>query len=125
MFPQPTNLPDRLIFDSLLYADDVKFIAPRNRHYILQNSLNISVSLSRDWELDLNPIKSEHLLIGNPPHFFTHILSSHDPPNSQTMQTVTTTKNLGTVLNTGLSAEDNVVSAVNKTHRMCSNPRHS
>ncbi len=34
------DLPDRLPTDSLLYADDVKLIAPRNRHDILQNSLN-------------------------------------------------------------------------------------
>ncbi len=33
------DLPDRLSADSLLYADDVKLIAPRNRHDILQNSL--------------------------------------------------------------------------------------
>ncbi len=40
------DLPDRLSPDSLLYADDVRHIDPRNRHYILQNSLNISASWS-------------------------------------------------------------------------------
>ncbi len=55
------DLPDHLLADSLLYADDVKFIAPRNRHNILQNSLNVSASWSKDWELDLNPTKNEHL----------------------------------------------------------------
>ncbi len=34
------DLPDHLSADSLLYADDVKAIAPRNRHDILQNFLN-------------------------------------------------------------------------------------
>ncbi len=40
------DLPDRLLADSLLYADAFKLIAPppQNRHYILQNSLNISAS---------------------------------------------------------------------------------
>ncbi len=37
------DLPDHLSADSLLYADDVILIALRNRHDILQNSLNISV----------------------------------------------------------------------------------
>ncbi len=38
------DLPDRLSAHSLLYADDDKLIAPRNRHDILHNSLNISAS---------------------------------------------------------------------------------
>ncbi len=54
------DLPDRLSADSLLYADDVELIATRNRHDIPQNSLNISASWSKDWELDLNPTKGEH-----------------------------------------------------------------
>ncbi len=57
--------PDHLSAGSLLYADDVKLIAPRNRRDILQNSLNVSVSWSKDWELDLNPTKSEPFPIGN------------------------------------------------------------
>ncbi len=36
------DLPDHLSTDSLLYADDVKLIAPRNRHDIFQNSKNNS-----------------------------------------------------------------------------------
>ncbi len=86
------DLPDRLSVDNLLYADDVKRISPRNRHGILHNSLNISAGWSRDWELDLNPTKSEHLPIGNSPHFVTYTLPSHNPPNTQTIPTVTTTK---------------------------------
>ncbi len=61
------DLPDRLSADSLPYVDDVKLIAPRNRHDILQNSLNISASWSRDWELDIIPTTREHLHIGNSP----------------------------------------------------------
>ncbi len=70
--------------------------------------------MSRDWKLDLNPTKSEHLLIGNSSHFVTYTLPSSNPPNTQTLPTVSTTKDLGIVLNTRLSAEDNVVSAANK-----------
>ncbi len=112
------DLPDHLSADSLLYADDVKLITPRNRHNILQNSLNISASWSRDWELDLNTTKSEHLPIVNSPHFVTCTLPSHNPPNPQTIPTVSTTKDQGIVLNTRLSAKDNVVSAANKARRV-------
>ncbi len=91
------DLPDLLSADSLLYADDVKLIAPRNRHDILQNSS-----------------QNEHLHIGNSPHFVTYTLPSSNPPNTQTLPAVSTTKDLGTVLNTMLS----VVSAANKARRM-------
>ncbi len=58
-----------------LYADNVKFIAPpRDRHDILQNPLNSSASWSKDWELDLNPTKSEHLPIGNSYTTYSHHL---------------------------------------------------
>ncbi len=63
------DLPHRLSADSLLYVNDVKRIAPRNRHDILHNYLNVSASWSRGRELDLNPTKSEHLPIGDYPHF--------------------------------------------------------
>ncbi len=104
--------------DSHLYADDVKRIAPRNRHDILQSSLNVSANWSKDWELDLNPTKSKHLPIGNSPRFVTYILPPQNPPKTQTIPKVSTTKGLGIVLNTRLSTENNVVSAANKARRM-------
>ncbi len=42
------DLPDNLSADSLVYADNVKFITPRNCHDILQRPLNVSVSWSED-----------------------------------------------------------------------------
>ncbi len=78
----------------------------------------MSDSWSKGWEMDLNPTKSDHLPNGNSPHFIIYILPSHSPPNTQTMPKVSTTKALGIVLNTRLSAEDNVVSAANKARRM-------
>ncbi len=57
------DLPDLLSAGSLLYANDVKLIAPRNRHDILQNSLNSSAIWSKDWELDLNPTKMDYTVL--------------------------------------------------------------
>ncbi len=48
----------------------------------------------------------------------TYTLPSYTIPNTQTIPTVSTPKDLGIVLNTSLSAEDNVVSATNKTRWM-------
>ncbi len=53
-----------------------------------------------------------------PPHFVTYTLPSHNPPNTQTLPTVSTTKDLWIVLNTRLSVEDNFVSAANKARRV-------
>ncbi len=61
------DLPNHLSAGSHLYADDGEHIAPRNHHDICQNSLNISSSWSKDWELNLNPAKSEHHPTGNSP----------------------------------------------------------
>ncbi len=88
------DLPYQLAADSLLYVDDVKLIVPRNHHDILQNSLNSSASWSKDWELELNPTKSEHLPIGNSSRFVIYTLPSSNPPNTQTLPTVSTTKDL-------------------------------
>ncbi len=52
------------------------------------------------------------------PYFVTHSLSSHNPLETQTIPTVSTTKDQGIVLNTRLNAEDNVVSAANKARRI-------
>ncbi len=109
---------DRLSADSLLNADDVQRIAPRYRHDILQNSLNVSASLSYDCELDLDHTKSEHFPIDNSPYFVTYTVPSHNPLNTQTNPKVSTTKDLGIDLNTRLSAEGNTVSAANKARRM-------
>ncbi len=112
---------DHLSADTLLYADDAKLIASRNRDDVLQNPLNISVSWSKDWELDLNPTKSEHLPIGNSPPPISSLTPScpiTHPDNTKRIPKVSTTRDLESVLNTRLSAEGNVVSAANKARRV-------
>ncbi len=75
------DLPDHLPTNRLLYANDVKLIAPHNHCEIIQSSLNVRASWSKDWELYLYPTKSEHISIGKSPSFITYTLPSHNPPN--------------------------------------------
>ncbi len=56
------ELSDNLTIDHLLYANDVKLIAPRKQSDALQSSLLASSKWSEDWEFILNPSESE-----NPP----------------------------------------------------------
>ncbi len=57
------ELTDNLTPDHLLYADEVKLIAPRKQSDALQRSLLASSKWSEDLELILNPSKSEHLTV--------------------------------------------------------------
>ncbi len=59
------DLSDNLTIDHLLYAGDVKLIAPQKKPDALQSSVLASFKWSEDWELILNPSKSEHLPIGD------------------------------------------------------------
>ncbi len=85
---------------------------------MMVNSSPRSKDWSKDWELDLNPTKSEHLPIGTSSHFVTYTLPSSNPPNTHNLRTVSTTKGLGFVFNTRLGAEDNVANAANKARVM-------
>ncbi len=66
------GLTDNLTIDHLLYADDVKLIAPPKTIGYPQSSLLASSKWSEDWELILNPSKSEHFqsccILLNIPH---------------------------------------------------------
>ncbi len=70
------DLSDDLTIDHLLYADDVKLIAPRKQSGALQSSLLASSKWSGDWELILNPSKSEHLPIGDTSNPVAYSLTS-------------------------------------------------
>ncbi len=61
-----------------------------------------------DWELIVNPSKSEHLPVGDISNPVTNALTSRTSPNTQPVQTVSIVRDLGLLLNTGLSADDNV-----------------
>ncbi len=57
--------------------------------------------------------------------FVTYSLPFHNPPNTETTSIVSTTKDLGIILNTRLRAEDDVASAVSKTRRIQFNLKRS
>ncbi len=86
-FAIPTTnylLTDNLTTDYLLYADDVKLIAPRKQADALQSSL-----------------------FANPqPNPATPSLTTRTSPNPQPIQAVSSVRNLGFLLNTGFSVDD-------------------
>ncbi len=112
------DLTDNLTIGHLLYADDVKLIAPWKQTDVLQRSLLASSKWSEDWELILNPSKSEHLPIGDTSNPVAHSLTSRTSPNAQSVQTVSSVRDLGLLLNTGFSADDNVARATKKARGM-------
>ncbi len=112
------DLSDNLTIDHLLYADDVKLIAPRKQSDTLQRSLLASSKWSEDWELILNPSKSEHLPIGDTSNPVAYSLTSRTLPNAQPIQTVSSVRDLGLLLNTGFSVNDNVARATKKARGM-------
>ncbi len=62
---------------------------------------------SEDWELILNPTKSEHLPVGDTSNPVTCSLTSHTSTNAQLIHTVRSVRDLGLLLITGFSADDN------------------
>ncbi len=102
----------------LLNADDVKLIARRNHHKIFQSPLNASTQWSKDWELNLNPTKSEHPLIDIFPYFVTYPLPSHSPTNTHAIPRASIIRYLVIVLKIRPTADDNAVTTVNKARRM-------
>ncbi len=73
------DLADNLAIANLLYADDVKLIAPRKQAAAFQSSLIASSKLSEGWELILNPSKSKQLPFGDTSNLVTCSLTSHIP----------------------------------------------
>ncbi len=69
---------------------------------------------SEDWESILNPSKNEHLPVGDTSNPVTYALASRTSPNTQPVQTVSAIRDLGLLLNTGLSADDNVAHGMPK-----------
>ncbi len=70
------DLTDNLTIDHLLYADNVKPIAPRKQSGAPQSSLFASSKWSEDWELIPNPFKTEHHAVGDTSDPVTYSLTS-------------------------------------------------
>ncbi len=110
------DLTDNLTIDHLLYADDVKLIAPpRKQLDALQSSLLACSKWSEDWELILNPSKSEHLPVEDTSNPVTYSFTSRTSSNAQPIQTAHTVHDIGLIPKTGFSADDNVARATKKS----------
>ncbi len=83
---------DNLTIDHLLYADDVKLIAPSPRIQVaaLQSSSAACSKLSKNRELSFNLAKSERLPVGDTSNPVAYALTSRTSPNAQPIQTVST-----------------------------------
>ncbi len=64
------------------------------------------------------PFQSEHLPIGDTSNPVAYSLTSRTSLNAQPVQTVSSVRDLGLLLNTGFSAHDNVARATKKARGM-------
>ncbi len=119
------DLTNNLTINHLLYADDVKLIAPRKQSDVPQSSLVASSKWPENWELILKPFKSEPLPVGDSSNPATYSLASHTSPYAQPIQTVSSARDLGFLLNTGFSAVDNVARATIKARGVLFYPKRS
>ncbi len=108
------DLDNNLTIYHLQYADDVKLVTPRKKAVALQSSLIAKSKWSEDWELILNPSKKEHLPFGDTSNPVTYSLTSRTSNNAQLIQTVSTAPELGLLLKTGFSPDDNVARTTKK-----------
>ncbi len=72
----------------------------------------------RGLELILNPSKSGHFPIGDTSNPATYSSTSRTSPNAQPIQTVSSVRDLGLLLNTGLNADENVARATKNARGM-------
>ncbi len=87
---------------------------PENKRLPSEAPWSLVPKWSEDWELILNPTKSEHLPVGNTSNPATNSLTSHTSPNEQPIQTVSSVRDLGLLLNAGFNADDNGARATKK-----------
>ncbi len=98
------DLPDHLSADNLLNADGVKLIAPKTAMIFSKTPLTSAQAGPKIGSWTSTPPKASTFPLATPNPFVTYTLPSHNPPNTQTIPTVSTTKHLGIVLSTRLSA---------------------
>ncbi len=99
------NLADNLTIENLPYATYVKLIAPRKQAPAFQSSLVTSSKCSEYWELILKPSNAYTT------YPCTYSLISRSPSNAQPIQSISSVRDLGLLLNTGFSADNNVTRA--------------
>ncbi len=82
---------------------------------MFQCSLFATFKWSEDWDLILNPSKSEHLPGGDTPNPVTNSLTSRTSSNAHPIQAVSAARDLGLLLNAEFSADVNFARATKKT----------
>ncbi len=84
------DITDNLTRDHLLKSDDFDLIVSRKQAAALQSSLVASAKCPEEWELTLNPSKSEHLPVEDTSNPVTYTLASRTSSKAQPFQTVST-----------------------------------
>jgi hypothetical protein len=116
------DIPSIVSSYCLLFADDVKLIAPRSQWQRIQEDLQAFWRWSSSWDLPINASKCVHLPIGRPSPLslsFNPGIAGLDIPTS------TSARDLGTQINTTFTPSAQCRAAANKARGMAKLIRRS
>jgi hypothetical protein len=108
------DLPNVLSGDVLLFADDVKIIAPRSQWSDLQGSVIAAEKWSSDWDMKINFEKSFVLSIGDSSN--TPLLVSENP-STPPLSVSSKARDLGIVIDSSFCPSSQCIAAANKARR--------
>ncbi len=100
---------------ALLFADDVKMVSPRSQSDLLQGSFYNVWKWSVNWDLPINPTKSNYIAIGRAPALQI-FLATGSPSNS--IQVTNVVKNLGVLIGNSFSSSIHCKETASKARRM-------
>ena len=106
------DLPDVLEGKVLMFADDLKLIAPRRLHDSTENNLRSACKWAEAWDLPLNEEKSCHIAIGQPP---TGPLIFN---NGKVLSTAVSTTDLGLLVSETYKTTDHCRKAVSRARAL-------
>ena len=109
------DIPSVVSSFCLLFADDVKLIAPRFDWQQLQEDLRTFHRWSSEWDLPINASKCAHLPIGRPPPM---ILTFNPTVEGQEITESAIVKDLGVLANTSFTPTSQCIAAASKARGM-------